>query len=427
MLGVSGVAAAHANSIQVNTLSGGSQPTQSVPKLRDYLKNKIDVKSGTHMPPSMATHVTGGQFIPSIRPNPLGSETPTKALCQQTSYYPIVSSMATANVTPPAVGPNEPPPPYSLQHIPYRGQTPGGLNAPMFLPYRQSIAPPAYKLQASPNSQFTAFGANVAVMNTLQHQMQNNANYGSVPMEGQNSSYLTPVMKQQQQLQQFQTRSTVPVLPQNSALPSTSLVQQLPIPQSSIFQPNPNSFQAATNKVQQPIHISTQMTQTSLHYQQQANNIPLGQPTHGAVNPYIQQQPSSVIQPQNLMTHSTMPMQPTAPMALNNSTIGEAMAPQPVLNKSTLASATNGPPNSAATFAFSSIHPGYSYNTQTGKYDYGSGYLQQPVQQVYSHYSSAPQGNMQTKLQPPNTGAVPDVNVSKHLSIPNVIEVFKVL
>ncbi|XP_020798026.1 tyrosine-protein phosphatase non-receptor type 23 [Drosophila serrata] len=107
-----------------------SSSSSSTPKLRDYLKAKA----------AMADASNPG-YVPTVRPVPVGSENPTQAAC----------SYATA---PP---PNEPPPPYSLTQQQYFDPNAAGYTNPMYQ-QQQHVAPPAYKAQASPNSQ-TLHGA----------------------------------------------------------------------------------------------------------------------------------------------------------------------------------------------------------------------------------------------------------------------------
>lgn len=106
----------------------------STPKLRDYLKAKAAMAD--------IANPTAPGFVPTVRPVPVGSENPTQAAC---------STYATAP-------PNEPPPPYSLQQQQYFDPSAAGYTNPMYQQQQQNIAPPAYKAQASPNSQ-TLHGA----------------------------------------------------------------------------------------------------------------------------------------------------------------------------------------------------------------------------------------------------------------------------
>lgn len=106
----------------------------STPKLRDYLKAKAAMAD--------IGNPTAAGFVPTVRPVPVGSENPTQAAC---------STYATAP-------PNEPPPPYSLQQQQYFDPSAAGYTNPMYQQQQQNIAPPAYKAQASPNSQ-TLHGA----------------------------------------------------------------------------------------------------------------------------------------------------------------------------------------------------------------------------------------------------------------------------
>lgn len=129
----------------------------NTPKLRDYLKSKNTTASSiatagvSDSMPNNSTHQTT-QYIPPVRPNPLGSENPTQAVCSSGSMY--TPHVMNPNGSVPIVAPNEPPPPYSLQQQQYYDPNVAGYTNPMYQQQQQNIAPPAYKLQASPNSQF---------------------------------------------------------------------------------------------------------------------------------------------------------------------------------------------------------------------------------------------------------------------------------
>ncbi|XP_016965824.1 tyrosine-protein phosphatase non-receptor type 23 [Drosophila biarmipes] len=127
-----------------------STAVSSTPKLRDYLKAKAAMAD--------ASNSTNPGYVPTVRPVPVGSENPTQAAC----------SYATAP-------PNEPPPPYSLTQQQYFDPSAAGYTNPMYQQQQQHIAPPAYKAQASPNSQ-TLHGA-MAQMN-LQSQAPDNNQAG---------------------------------------------------------------------------------------------------------------------------------------------------------------------------------------------------------------------------------------------------------
>ncbi|XP_017040383.1 tyrosine-protein phosphatase non-receptor type 23 [Drosophila ficusphila] len=129
-----------------------SGAVSTTPKLRDYLKAKAAMAD--------ASNPAAAGFVPTVRPVPVGSENPTQAAC----------SYATAP-------PNEPPPPYSLTQQQYFDPSAAGYTNPMYQQQQQHIAPPAYKAQASPNSQ-TLHGA-MAQMN-LQAQPQD-ANQANLP------------------------------------------------------------------------------------------------------------------------------------------------------------------------------------------------------------------------------------------------------
>ncbi|XP_016999257.2 tyrosine-protein phosphatase non-receptor type 23 [Drosophila takahashii] len=124
----------------------------STPKLRDYLKAKAAMAD--------ASNPTTAGYLPTVRPVPVGSENPTQAAC----------SYATAP-------PNEPPPPYSLTQQQYFDPSAAGYTNPMYQQQQQHIAPPAYKAQASPNSQ-TLHGAMAQMNLQAQAQDSNQASLG---------------------------------------------------------------------------------------------------------------------------------------------------------------------------------------------------------------------------------------------------------
>ncbi|KMY99626.1 tyrosine-protein phosphatase non-receptor type 23 [Drosophila simulans] len=134
----------------------------STPKLRDYLKAKAAMADASNP-----------AYVPTVRPVPVGSENPTQAAC----------SYATAP-------PNEPPPPYSLTQQQYFDPSAAGYTNPMYQQQQQHIAPPAYKAQASPNSQ-TLHGA-LGLMN-LQGQAQDNNQAGMAYNYGYPSGSVPPL------------------------------------------------------------------------------------------------------------------------------------------------------------------------------------------------------------------------------------------
>ncbi|XP_043647782.1 tyrosine-protein phosphatase non-receptor type 23 [Drosophila teissieri] len=134
----------------------------STPKLRDYLKAKAAMADASNP-----------AYVPTVRPVPVGSENPTQAAC----------SYATAP-------PNEPPPPYSLTQQQYFDPSAAGYTNPMYQQQQQHIAPPAYKAQASPNSQ-TLHGA-LGQMN-LQGQAQDNNQAGMGYSYGYPSGSVPPL------------------------------------------------------------------------------------------------------------------------------------------------------------------------------------------------------------------------------------------
>ncbi|XP_017019523.1 tyrosine-protein phosphatase non-receptor type 23 [Drosophila kikkawai] len=112
------------------SLAEATITSSSTPKLRDYLKAKAAMADASN--PS---------YVPTVRPVPVGSENPTQAACSYATALP----------------PNEPPPPYSLTQQQYFDPSAAGYTNPMYQ-QQQNVAPPAYKAQASPNSQ-TLHGA----------------------------------------------------------------------------------------------------------------------------------------------------------------------------------------------------------------------------------------------------------------------------
>ncbi|XP_054736176.1 tyrosine-protein phosphatase non-receptor type 23 [Anastrepha obliqua] len=137
--------------------------TSGTPKLRDYLKSKNTTASsiaaaGVSDVASSNSVSQNTQYIPLVRPNPLGSENPTQAVCSSGGFYTSHGLNSSGAV--PVVAPNEPPPPYSLQQQQYYDPNTAGYTNPMYQ-QQQNIAPPAYKLQASPNSQFANMNASM--------------------------------------------------------------------------------------------------------------------------------------------------------------------------------------------------------------------------------------------------------------------------
>ena len=88
----------------------------NIPKLKDYLKSN---KSGNkYYSTNLDTNTTMQQYIPTIRPNPLGSENPTAAVCAATSsnYYQQQTGVAST------AGLSDPPPPYTANLPPTHSQ-----------------------------------------------------------------------------------------------------------------------------------------------------------------------------------------------------------------------------------------------------------------------------------------------------------------
>lgn len=497
--------------------------TTSTPKLRDYLKakNAAKEKNAALAHTQTAYNPNAAQYIPPVRPNPLGSENPTQSVCSGGTYYP--NNVANTGAAPPTVGPNEPPPPYSLQQQQYYDPNAAGYTNPMYYQYQQNVAPPAYKPQASPNSQFTALNANMAGL-SLQQQQQgapnhmgapptnpaggynqlpyntaggnvtqspnvyNNTNQNYPPVSSvsnisQNNyismpqnphqnmaNYNTINFTGQTSQQQYMTQNSLNNVPQSvyqsSAAAATGANTIPAFTQAHSAQsPLPNSTQIYSQPVVTTASSNTFGTPTpylygsNANYQQNfnnptpvTNNVPPSQPLYVATNqtvpptlqaPYIvnsqqqtvavqalqtQQQtttplsgqPAAAINPNNLTSqplpgqsfNSNLPTQnlppPTANLSNQNVTptanshlpgiTATSVVPPPSAAPSlgtnvitTQANSTGGGvlrKNSAST-----MHPGYSYNPQSGTFDYGSGYHQTAVnnQIFYGQYTTGAQ------------------------------------
>lgn len=200
-----------AKPLSPNTVPTSSISTSSTPKLRDYLKSKNTTAgsiaaAGAFDSTSKSSASQNAQYIPPVRPNPLGSENPTQAVCSSGSFYTSHAMNSSGAVH--VVAPNEPPPPYSFQQQQYYDPNIAGYTNPMYQQQQQNIAPPAYKLQASPNSQFAHMNAN----------MQNLAgSYNNPTSVGQNDELSQQQrLQQQQQLMMQQTGGNNPTYGQQS-------------------------------------------------------------------------------------------------------------------------------------------------------------------------------------------------------------------
>uniref|UniRef100_A0A1B0AJE8 Tyrosine-protein phosphatase non-receptor type 23 n=1 Tax=Glossina pallidipes TaxID=7398 RepID=A0A1B0AJE8_GLOPL len=470
------------------------------PKLRDYLKSKNISKEL-----KMAT-VSSQQYIPSIRPNPLGSEDPSQAACSGNSYYPN-STAASVSFT---VGPNEPPPPYSLQQTPFydanitgmpNSDVSRGYTNPMYMQYQQNIAPPAYKAQASPNSQFTALSANIAALSLQEQQYINyNNNYSTNTCSGQlaynsplgNSEgninhYMTPQVgyniscgqSTQSQPPEQQPVSSQPYAASASiasipnlfpmgynvasvapAVSASSMPNVAPLvygtstisaatPATSMYDPTsgtPNISQMYSQTVSTAtipqLHAtygtsnnSTATTSCKDNYaqliQQQLTNynnytvstsVPTTQPLYIVTTQSIQMEPISAPvlqstslrrnqQPSILSSQANQPQFqqsqatqiPSSPYNLQNpsdpniafSSLINAIPPSSVTTNITCAAlpviSSTANTSSYRAYGSSTIHPGYSFNTQSGIYEYGSGYHQTTAVSLQPHgqYTSA--------------------------------------
>jgi len=249
-----------------------SPAVSSTPKLRDYLKAKAAMAD--------ASNPTTPGYVPTVRPVPVGSENPTQATC----------SYATAP-------PNEPPPPYSLTQQQYFDPSAAGYTNPMYQQQQQHIAPPAYKAQASPNSQ-TLHGA-MAQMN-LQNQAQDNSQAGLGYSYGYPSGAVPPLA--------YAAPGTAPA---SSASQGFNVQQPLYVATSGNPNPVANPSEVPTS-LQAPFVVN----QMSNHYQtaggypgqayqqtQQAAYPPAGSgypatPQSLGYNPNQQQQPAAYSQNQ---------------------------------------------------------------------------------------------------------------------------------
>lgn len=170
-------AATAAQTNKTNNYSSNSSTASNTPKLRDYLKAKNSNAASIDQKPATP-------YVPPIRPSPLGSENPTQAVCSGSAYY--AANAAAQN----SVAPNEPPPPYSLQQTQYYDASAAGYTNPMYQQQQQNVAPPAYKAQASPNSQFVSntLSSNMSQMN-LGATNAVSSNYTNMPQQSTANTY----------------------------------------------------------------------------------------------------------------------------------------------------------------------------------------------------------------------------------------------
>ncbi|XP_036226729.2 tyrosine-protein phosphatase non-receptor type 23 isoform X3 [Bactrocera oleae] len=455
----------NANTAKPATTITSSAPTTSItPKLRDYLKSKNTTASsiaaaGVSDGISSNTAHQTAQYIPPVRPNPLGSENPTQAVCSSGNPYTTHVMNPTGAV--PAVAPNEPPPPYSLQQQQYYDPNIAGYTNPMYQQQQQNIAPPAYKLQASPNSQFANVNANVP---NLTGSYNNTAGIGHT--QQQQILYIQQQQQQQQQLMQQAVGGTVnygqqslslnpigaygtnasTLMPTQQSLVAGSNIPPSTGPTSNAYSYNTNADATKTFIAQSSVqgafaspppgtsaappqqtnNYTNQMTNYQQSYSQVAGanfGIPTSHPLYvattqsdsaktacgiaplelqapyavntwqqspysGAANsnaPASQNQPNNTLQQfpqqqqqpqQHQPPKQQQPIYPHANGTVNvaNSETSSILAPaQPgvQITSATPNAATNMQPYSTVT-----KHPGYSYNPQTGQYEYGSGYQQ---------------------------------------------------
>ncbi|XP_037827067.1 tyrosine-protein phosphatase non-receptor type 23-like [Lucilia sericata] len=457
------------DSYQLNNTTPLSNPsiaatTSTTPKLRDYLnaKKAAKEKNLNTMPPNANTAAYNAtnpqQYIPPVRPNPLGSENPTQAVCSGgSSYYP-----PTSGTLPPTVGPNEPPPPYTQ----YYDTTGAGYTNPMFLQYQQNIAPPAYKPQASPNSQFTALNANMANLNLQQQPQQNTnnttnpltgvANTGNYPQmsynslsnnpqnplvyQGNNQNYLTnqPTYPNNQQTylnQASLNNNNTTSLPYSTNNPPTSNMtnNSLYAAQSTVsntpqmYTPSPPvvTTAAATTYTPQPYFYGTntpasnnlnptyQQSSQQNSYQTPPTSVPTNQPLYVATNQtglpssttLLQSTAQNMVPPtmQAPFVVNHLPNTQTAPATAGSTNLQQtpqiqnplqvvgtnatmypsAAVPAPVSSTSNAltsnvvtSTTTTTAPFGSLSSSHTTMHPGYSFNPQTGNFNYNSGYQQ---------------------------------------------------
>ncbi|XP_023170307.2 tyrosine-protein phosphatase non-receptor type 23 [Drosophila hydei] len=294
-------------------------PSSGAPKLRDYLKAK---QSGLG---TVTSALDAAPYVPNVRPVPVGSENPTQAAC---------SAYASA---PP---PNEPPPPYSLQHQQYYDPNAAGYTNPMYQQQQQHIAPPAYKAQASPNSQ--SLHSAMAQL-SLQQQQQQQQQQQSEPMTsyGQQSQlpygYNYPASagspaSQNYNYQQplYVATSTQPSDTSSYALPQSQPVgyaqqqtQQPAYPTAGVATPQASSFAQQQQMSMYP--------QPAAGYAQQAQTMPQQAASYAPSQMQSQatQQAASYTQAQTPQQQGSYPQTQTAQQAANYS---QSLTPQPAVS-----------------------------------------------------------------------------------------------
>ncbi|XP_017487965.1 PREDICTED: tyrosine-protein phosphatase non-receptor type 23 isoform X1 [Rhagoletis zephyria] len=447
-----------AKPLSSNIAPNSTTSTSSTPKLRDYLKSKNPtagsiVAAGAFDSAAKNSVSQNAQYIPPVRPNPLGSENPTQAACSSGSFYTAhaINSSGAVHV----VAPNEPPPPYSLQQQQYYDPHTAGYTNPMYQQQQQNIAPPAYKLQASPNSQFAHLNSSIPNLT---------GGYNNHTTLGQNDEFAQQQRLQQQQ--QLMMQQTVPNNPAYGQQPTSVAAESYAANQSNFMQhqqaastvPTNTRYQLNTNNIQaynlgyasQPPTQGCLPTQSISGTATDARAAPIGSQTasqmHTVQQPYSQasaynvgtptsrplyvatsdiaQAPASAsplsvqatygltswqqspyssgasnvggtsqYQQNNAFQQQLPQSQPNYPPASCgiNAVSSEAypassVAQQGVqITASTLSNVTT--PN---LYPYSTItkHPGYSFNPQTGQYEYGSGY-QHRSDKFYSQYTSS--------------------------------------
>ncbi|XP_032586780.1 tyrosine-protein phosphatase non-receptor type 23 isoform X2 [Drosophila mojavensis] len=311
-------------------------PSSGAPKLRDYLKAK---QSGLGAIPGT---LDATPYVPTVRPVPVGSENPTQAAC---------SAYATA---PP---PNEPPPPYSLQHQQYYDPNGAGYTNPIYQQQQQHIAPPAYKAQASPNSQ-SLHSAMAQLSMQSQHQQQSEppvASYGqqtplpygyNYPLANaapggssasQNYNYQQPLYMAtstqpgetlsyaQPQPQQPQSVGYAPQSTQQSAYPAVGAATPQQQQQMSMY-PQPAAGYSQTSQTLTQPAVSYPQTQTGSYPQTQTSQQPgtypqmtTSQPSGSYPQTQTSQQPGSYPQTQTSQQATNYPQTQTPQQPVNYS------------------------------------------------------------------------------------------------------------
>lgn len=391
----SAAAAAAASSAVSNfnvPLTTNSVKTGATPKLKDYLKGKASSDSSS-------------PYIPSIRPNPLGSENPTAATCGTASSVAAASTANNQNYPSQVVGPNEPPPPYSVnQYYEPTGysnalyhNTPAPPYEPQAYYQQQSYGSDNYQQQAQAPSSANLYQqypsqnlpqtANYNQQQPTPQVASQTSSFSQYPLQNQPtpavgasqqdsySSYLTqtgpterpPAYQayQQQPLAPTTTASqSYPAYqPQQSASPAPTVSQ-------SSYQPLPNN-PLLYSPYSQPA-ASIQQTQSANPYESQSQNADAN-----ASDSQFYQYTNLTQTFQDLsLQQQQQPQYPSQPVPAAQGTT------QPAYNAMAVSQAGN------KSYSYSN-HPGYGYNASSGTYEYGSGYQIVPTTTFYGQYTNA--------------------------------------